>query len=135
MYKQDRFRPPAMGGSALLAVFAVLCLTVFALLSLSAVQAERRLGDAAEEAVRSYYAADAQAEEILARLRRGETVDGVQESDGVLSYGCPISEEQELSVELCREGERYTVLRWQAVSTVEWRGEEHWELWDGTVPD
>lgn len=134
MRKRERFRPPALGGSSLLAVFAVLCLTLFALLSLSAVRAEARLGDAAEEAVRSYYAADVQAEEILACLRRGETVDGVQEKDGVLSYCCPISDEQELSVELRREGERYTVLRWQAVSTVEWQGEEHWEVWDGEIP-
>ena len=51
---KERFSPPALGGSSLLVVFAVLCLTVFALLSLSTVRADGRLGDAAADAVAGY---------------------------------------------------------------------------------
>ena len=71
--KREGFAPPALGGSSLLVVFAVLALTVFALLSLSTVRADVRLGDAAAKAVSDYYTADAQAQEILAQLRNGET--------------------------------------------------------------
>lgn len=39
MNERQRFSPPAVGGSSLLVIFAVLCLTVFAMLSLSTVQA------------------------------------------------------------------------------------------------
>ena len=39
---KTNFRPPALGGVSLLVIFAVLCLTVFALLSLSTVQADCR---------------------------------------------------------------------------------------------
>ena len=42
MDKRESFAPPAVGGSCLLVIFAELCLTVFALLSLSTVQAEGR---------------------------------------------------------------------------------------------
>ena len=44
--KSEGFAPPALGGASLLVIFAVLALTVFALLSLSTVRADVRLGDA-----------------------------------------------------------------------------------------
>ena len=39
-----------VGSASIIMIFAVLCLTVFALLSLSTVQAEKRMADAAAEA-------------------------------------------------------------------------------------
>ena len=41
-----RFTPPMVGGSSLLVIFAVLCLTIFTLLTLSTVQADTRLSEA-----------------------------------------------------------------------------------------
>lgn len=76
--KKSGMAPPALGGSSLLVAFAVLALTVFALLSLSTVKADVRLADASAKAVEDYYAADTKAQEILARLRAGETVEGVE---------------------------------------------------------
>ena len=100
--KQSRFSPPAVGGTSLLVVFAVLCLTVFALLSLATVQADRRLADSAVQGVADYYAADCKAQETLARLRNGEFPAGVTrhsyepQAGGVrCSYAVPISEGQE----------------------------------------
>ena len=69
--KSGGFAPPALGGASLLVIFAVLALTVFALLSLSTVRADVRLGDASAQAVVNYYAADGRAQEILACLRTG----------------------------------------------------------------
>ena len=43
--------PAIVGGSSLIMVFAVLCLTVFTLLTLSTVQADRRLSEVTAEAV------------------------------------------------------------------------------------
>ena len=56
MAKKDKgsFAPPALGGISLLVVFAVLCLTVFALLSLSTVRADERRSDASAQAVTNY---------------------------------------------------------------------------------
>ncbi|WP_322170467.1 hypothetical protein [Acutalibacter caecimuris] len=125
------FSPPALGGSSLLVVFAVLSLTVFALLSLSTVRADQRLGDASAKAVSDYYAADAQAQEILARLRLGEVPAGVAETAEGYAYACPISGTQALQVELRANAGNVEILRWQVISTVEWEGSDDMVVWDG----
>lgn len=134
MHDKEQFSPPAVGGSSLLVIFAVLCLTVFALLGLSTVQADGRLSDASAQAVAGYYEADCRAEEILAQLRSGRTPEGVTETNGVYAYTCPISDTQALEVQVELQGETWTVLRWQAVSTARWEADESLELWDGSVP-
>ena len=130
--QRDHLSAPATGGISLLTVFAVLALTVFALLSLSNVRADERLSLASAQAVRDYYAADNGAQEILARLRAGEVPLDVTIDGGIYSYAVPISENQELQVELRVEGSIYTVLKWQAVSLGDWEEVEgELDLWDG----
>lgn len=139
--KRGSFAPPALGGSSLLVAFAVLALTVFALLSLSTVRADVRLGDAAAESVKAYYAADAKAQEILARLRSGEMPENVEIKEwGVASYTVPISDTQELQVEvrldrllLDMETDTYTVLRWAEVATGDWDYDDGLDVWDGEM--
>ena len=130
--QRDHLSAPATGGISLLTVFAVLALTVFALLSLSTVRADERLSLASAQAVRDYYAADNGAQEILARLRAGEVPLDVTIDGGIYSYAVPVSENQELQVELRVEGSIYTVLKWQAVSLGDWEEVEgELDLWDG----
>lgn len=121
---------PVVGGSSLLVIFAVLCLTVFALLSVSTVQANSRLSEKSAAAVEGYYTADAAAEEILARLRAGEIPAGVREENGIYCYTCAIFATQALAVEVVVEGADYTVLRWQAVSTANWQAEDKLPVWN-----
>ena len=125
---------PSVGGSSLLVIFAVLCLTIFALLSLSTAQAGSRLSSASAQAVSDYYLADHEAETILAQLRAGRCPEAVSESDGVYSFTCPISDTQTLEVSVRLEGETYTILRWQSVSTAEWIPDESLDLWGGSQP-
>jgi len=133
MDKRKRAVPLPVGAGSLLAIFAVLCLTVFALLSLSTVQANVRLQEASSAAVTGYYRADCQAEEILARLRAGELPPGVTEdSRSIYHYTCPISDTQSLAVSAAVEGDTYTILRWQVVSTVQWQTEDSLPVWDGS---
>ena len=126
MKQQERVKLPAVGGSSLLVIFAVLCLTVFALLGLSTAQAAMRLSDAAAEAVSDYYAADAAAEAILADLRQ-------HHSTGTFRFTCPVSDRQVLSVTVCLEGSDYEILQWQMLSTAQWEADDTINLWDGTV--
>ena len=133
---------PTVGASSLLVIFAVLCLTVFAMLSLSTVQADKRLSDRSAAAALGYYEADTEAEEIFARLRAGELPDGVtvttyaaEESaaiqGSIYSYTCVISETQAIQVELAEQNGIWTVLRWQAVSTTAWEADDSVDIWDG----
>jgi hypothetical protein len=132
MDKREGFVPPAIGASSLLVIFAVLCLTVFALLSVSTVQADLRLEDSTAASVLGYYAADCQAEEILSRLRSGSVPDGVTAQDGTYSYTCPISDTQLLSVQVAVAGpDDYTVLRWQMVSSADWQPDDSLPVWNG----
>lgn len=121
---------PAIGGSSLLAVFAVLCLVVFAALSLSTAQAQKRASDAYVCVAEAYYAADLAAEEIFARLRAGEEVPGVVEKDGIYQYNCPVSEQQTLEIQLESKEGSWTVHRWQ-VCTVPIQVSETITVWDG----
>ena len=116
MNKKMKFSPPMIGGSSLLVIFSVLCLTVFALLSLSTVLADQRLSTASVENVVAYYEADTQAEEIFARLRNGEMPDAVEQKDERFFYQCRISDTQTLYVELECDGESWLVHRWQAAT-------------------
>jgi len=115
---KNKFSPPMVGGSSLLVIFAVLCLTVFTLLALGTVQADSRLSDASVKAVTDYYAADLEAETIFSQLRAGNLPPQVTVTDTLYTYSCPISETQELQVELRKDTDTCTILRWQAVSTV-----------------
>lgn len=123
----------AVGISSLLVIFAVLCLTVFALLSVSTVQAQTRLAESSRNAVISYYRADSQAEEILASLRKGESCEGVSQNGDVYTYTCQISDTQVLAVAVEIDGNNYKILYWQAVSTVDWEAEEALPVWDGQL--
>lgn len=131
MRTREKFSPPVVGGSSLLVIFAVLCLTVFALLGLSTVQADQRLSDASAKAVSDYYGADTQAEQIFAQLRSGQVPQGVAVSGDTYDYTVPISETQELRVQLQCSGGTWEVLCWKAVSTASWETDDTISVWDG----
>ena len=116
--KRSGFSFPVVGGISLLVMFAVLCLITFAVLSLSTVKAGDRLGEASAEAVMEYYAADYEAERILAQLRSGILPEGVVFEGDVYGYSCPVSETQRLQVSVQKVGEDWKVLRWMVVT--EW---------------
>ena len=126
---EQKVQAPMVGGSSLLVIFAVLCLTVFALLGFSTVQADRRLEQVSVQAVEDYYAADAQAEKILAQLRSGQMPEGVQLQDGIYSYRSKISDTQEIQVEV--RAADWDVLSWQSVSTTNWTESDSLQVWDG----
>lgn len=123
--------PAPVGGSALLVIFAVLCLTTFAMMSLATVQADRRLTGAAADAVGAYYSADTRAEKIFAQIRGGEIPAGVAVLGQTYTYSIKISGTQKLQVKIRMEGKAYAILEWKAVSTAKWRPDDTLRVWDG----
>ena len=130
--KKSPFTP--VGICSLLVIFAVLCLAVFALLSVSTVQAQTRLAESSRNAVAGYYRADCEAEKILAFLRTGVIPKGVTQKDDVFTYGCRISDTLILAVTVWLSEDQYTILQWQAVSASDWEAEEKLPVWDGQKP-
>lgn len=129
--KNDTTMPP-IGAVSLLVVFAVLCMTVFAVLSLSTVQADDRLSKALAENVSNYYDADCRAQVILARLRAGELPDEVQKNGDIYAFECPMSETQKLAVELKKKDGKFNILKWETTTAVEWNSNDSLQIWDGT---
>ena len=139
--KKERASFPAVtGASSLLVIFSVLCLAVFALLSLSTVLVSHRLEEKNREAVNAYYEAEEKANRIAADLRAGKTPEGVETvipsgMAGVYwSFDCQISETQTLkvrlwSIHLSNSSAYLLPLRWQAVSESEWEPDPELPLW------
>ena len=110
---------PTVGGSSLLVIFAVLCLTVFALLSMSTVKGDTNLSKKSVKAIEEYYTADSLAEEVLALIRSGNAPSGIKRDGNKYSYECRINSTSVLCVELIADGDDYEVTRWQTVSTLD----------------
>ena len=134
MKKKQRSQVSIVGGSSLLVIFSVLCVAIFALMSLTSATSDTRLNDRSLQAISGYYEADSAAEEIIAALRSGSVPEGVRLADGVYSFECPISETQQLLVEAAIDGTDYRILRWQAGPSVEWEPDDHINVWDGNLP-
>lgn len=109
MRRQSGF---GVGVMSLLAVFVVLCLTTFAVLSLVSARSDRALSQKNADATTSYYAADAQAERQLQKLaehmKAEDWKEAVQEAGFSLdvtdtarvSYAIALNEQQILQVEV-----------------------------------
>jgi len=117
MQSKKTFTIPVIGGSSLLVIFAVLCLTIFTLLALSNAQANARLTEASVQAVSAYYEADLQAEILFAQLRQGLLPEEVEVTDNIYTYSCTISDTQTLMVTLEKTGNSWNVLQWQMIHT------------------
>ena len=109
----------------------MLCIVVFAMLGLSTVRSEKGMDDSCAEAVKAYYAADYQAEQIYSRLRRGEMPEEVTKQGDLYIYQCPISEGQTLLVVLEKTQEDWRVLRWQAVVSEDAGIQDTLPVWTG----
>ena len=132
MSRRDRnTQQPTIGGSSLIVTFAVLCLTVFALLGLSTVRADQRLADVSANAAADYYDAELQAETILSELHSGNIPDGVSKNGDVYSYMCPVSDTLSLQVEVRIENSQWEILCWRTVTTIEWTESDSLNVWNG----
>lgn len=130
MKKRETISLPAIGGSSLLVIFAVLCLVIFSLLSLNTVLAEKRLSEAYAQTAQDWYAADLKAQEIFARLRAGEPVPGVEQTGAEYHYSVPISQHQTLLVSLKETDHGWEVLSWQTIAHPE-DGAASLPVWQG----
>lgn len=151
----DNKRGMGTGYVTIMLIFALLCLTVFAVLSFQAAYADERLSARAQEYTQQFYAADSRAKEILAQLdgyaaqAAGSPFFAEElalEADGAAAvtpcaegaraaYSCEINERQSLSVSITffanPDGARYRIDRWQ--TTAQGDDEEaSLGVWDGS---
>ncbi len=139
------------GLSSIVMVFAVLCLTIFAVLSLVTARSEKKLVEKSSAAVKNYYAADWDCEAILGRIYevwkssdsleklkiKLEDMDNMPEDlylaieNGRLyiGYSRSVDENQSLQVGLSINMENIEIKAWQLTRTGQWNIDEHIHVW------
>ena len=133
-----------VGSASIVLVFAVLCLTVFAIISFSSAIAASTLVEVESALLKSYYEADTLAESIFAEILEAdfipEEIQGVEIISGwdwdldadTISFSCPVSEKKELYVVIAVSGGFCDILIWRMRDTGVWETEdEPLNLWPG----
>ena len=125
------------GAVSLIMIFCVLCLSVFAVLTLSTAVGEEKLAALTAERARDWYAADRQAAAAVAALSRGETPQDVdvaltREAGGTLAeFALPAGGEQVLTVRVLLSGGGYEILCWRTDYGGDWAADDTIAIWDG----
>jgi len=121
-----------VGSASIVLVFAVLCLTIFSLITLVVASNDRALVEAEVNLVVGYYEADTLAELVLAELKQSDeipdSIRGVDirtvwhdylEMETVYFY-TRISDFKDLFVHLAFYEDSFTILSWRMSETDEW---------------
>lgn len=148
-------RGTMVGGASILAVFAVLCLAVFALLTLLRAESDLRLSRKTAEVTEAYYQADSQGEKRVAALlptfrqslgktqgERNEAMEAAakqQKGDydrksEEITFRIPVSAGQFLTV-VMKPTDRnpyYEIITWKEENRSEYDSQQSLPIWDGT---
>jgi len=130
------------GAVSLVMIFCVLCLSVFAVLTLSTAMSEKRLSDLAAQRAAEYFEADCRAAEIVSDLAAGKTPPEdveitdtcIEDWDGgtVVEFSLPAGGDRTLMVQAALDGEGgYRILCWKTGYAGDWETDNTIEIWDG----
>ena len=115
--KKSSYPPINIGTSFMLVIFILLCMEIFAILSLSSALRDYDYSKQKADRAKSYYEACNEAEEIYANIEtEGHTEDSIE-------YSVPINENEHLQVILKRRSDtenNYFIHSWLQISTKEW---------------
>lgn len=134
-----------VGSATIVTVFAVLCMTIFAVLTLLSANSEKRLAQAAVDSTAAYYAAESRAYQTLSRITaieprepeifREMLPDAVvsEEKNGavVMTWGEPIDENRLLAVCAVLRGGAISVEAVRVTEAGTWSPDTDIKLWDG----
>jgi len=120
-------------------IFCVLCVSVFAVLTLSTAMNEKRLSDLAAQRAAEYYEADCRAAEIVSDLAAGKEPPGdveISRTDSdegqIVEFSLPAGGERLLMVRAALDGNGgCRVLCWKTGYAGDWETNETIEIWDG----
>jgi len=125
------------GNASIVLVYAVLCFTVFTLISYSAAENYMTLTEAEARLVKSYYEADTLAERVLSEILASDaipaSIHGVeiktQWDDDLKAktaeFSINVYEEKELYVNIVFYDESYDILSWRMRRTKEWQADDY----------
>jgi len=133
-----------IGSASIMLVFVVLCLTIFAIISLSPALTDRTLANAEVQLVQDFFAADTLAEQVLAEILASyevpETIMGIEVQSHwsmelfllMTSFIVPINETKILHVEVGLDFDSYQIFSWRMYNLHDWVAYEYLNLFDGS---
>lgn len=131
----NRRKGMGVGSVSLVLLFSVMCLTVFALLSLGTARSETNLAQRAADSAKSFYAADTEAELIYSELIKavimGEKPETVRETDieyveDYIRFFCPLTDDRAIAVVILSDG---TIVQWKETDDESWVPDESVNVW------
>jgi hypothetical protein len=133
-----------IGSASIILVFAVLCLTIFAIISYSSALSDRALVDVEARLVKRYYEADILANLIFADILQAEyvpdTIRGVEITSEwdwdlwleLVSFTLEISDKREMYVVLAVHDDTIDILTWRMRDIGGmWESDETLNIFDG----
>ena len=108
-----------MGTSLLLVVFIVICLIVFATLSLSSSLRDQKYTDKAVLKTENYYLAYSHAQKQLKEIDQAI----ISHKDLSSLKNIEISLKDNVEIQLTQDQDRYKIIKWQEVTSKEWKNE------------
>jgi len=132
-----------VGSASIVLVFAVLCLTVFSLITFVVAGNDKALVDAKVQLVTGYYEADAIAEQIIFDIMAADTIPssirgvsiftGHDEELGAdtVYFFYHISDIKALYVNLAIHDDSFSILSWRMWDTDEWEFDNSINVWTG----
>ena len=132
-----------VGSASIVLVFAVLCLTVFSLITYVVAANDKALVDAEARLVTGFHEADALAERIVAEILDSDetpgTILGIEveaawdwESEAEIVYfSSPVSDRRSIFVRLAIHGDSYDIISWRMYDTNEWSFDDSISVWSG----
>lgn len=112
--KKFSYPPINMGTSFLLVIFIILCMVVFAVLSLSSALKDYEASKQNAARISAYYQACNKAEEIRANIA------AENHTEATMEYSVPIDENQVLHVILEHTEQTWKIKSWKSESTAQW---------------
>ena len=115
--KKSSYPPINIGISFLLAIFIILCMVIFAVLSLSSALKDYDYSKKNAQRTAAYYEACNQAEEIRAQI------EAENPAQDVIEYQVPIDDDEALIVVLERQSgasQHYKIQSWTQQTITEW---------------
>ena len=119
------------GAVTLVMIFCVLCMAVFASLTLMTAKREAALTDLTAQRAQAYYDADRLATEKVAALARGERPRDVTLSGETASFTIPAGGSLRLEVQARLDESGCTVQKWSTVYDGDWETDDSIEVWGG----
>jgi hypothetical protein len=141
--KEKRSMGLNMGSASIIMLFAVLCLTVLAALSLLSANSQLRLTQRSAAVMESYYEADLRASEIYERVLKGDysEVEILPDGDGFFyNYTVTVdigaggggrTPSLSLGVSLRETDGAFAVYKWKIIESEDWNPNDEINLWGG----